>query len=70
MATNVPAIQFTDTGVVLPQESEILAGAFNDIDNAFGGGINKALTTPQGQLATSLSAIIADKNEQIALLAN
>jgi len=68
--TSVPAVQFTDTGLVLPQESEILAGVFNDIDTAFGGGVNKALTSPQGQLATSLSAIIADKNEQIALLTN
>lgn len=70
MATNVPKITFYSAGVSLPSESDILSGALSDIDDAFGGGVNKALTTPQGQLATSLSAIIADKNEQIAMISN
>jgi hypothetical protein len=33
-----------------------------------GGGMNPALETPQGQLATSLTAIIGDKNDQFLLL--
>jgi hypothetical protein len=70
MATNVPAVQFNYTGVVVPQESAVLAGVQADIDTAFGGGVNPDLSTPQGQLATSLTAIIADKNAQIALTAN
>lgn len=67
---NVPAIQFTSTGLVLPSESSILSGTAADIDDAFGGGVNPALKTPQGQLASSIAKIIADKNEQIALIAN
>lgn len=68
--SSVPVIQFTTTGVVLPQESAILAGALADMDSAFGGGVNLALSTPQGQIATSETAIIADKNTQIAYVTN
>ena len=68
--TNIPAIQFTDTGLILPAESLILDGAFVDIDDAFGGGVKKTLKTPQGQLATSIAKIVADKNEEIAYITN
>ena len=70
MATSVPPIQFTPQGVVLPTEDEILAGVQADISNAFGGGVNPSLSTPQGQIASSESAIIADKNSAIAYIAN
>lgn len=66
--TSVPGIQWTPTGLVLPQESAILAGVQEDQNAAFGGGLNPALNTPQGQLATSTTAIIADKNSTIAEL--
>lgn len=69
-STSVPAVQFTETGVVIPLESAILAGVQADIDTAFGGGVNPGLTTPQGQLAQSLTAIVGDKNSQIAEVAN
>ncbi|MEF3068052.1 baseplate J/gp47 family protein [Pandoraea apista] len=68
--TNVPGVKFTPTGIVLPAESEILAGVQADQDQAFGGGVNRALETPQGQLASSTTAIIGDKNNQVALLPN
>jgi len=68
--TNVPPIQFTSTGVVLPTEAAILAGVQQDFNSAFGGGLNPALNTPQGQLATSESAVIADANNQILYLTN
>jgi hypothetical protein len=70
LTSNVPSIQFTDTGIVLPSESDILSGVQADIDNAFGGGTNPALETPQGQLASSETAIIADKNNQFAYFTN
>lgn len=70
MSTNVPKIQFTPTGLVVPQESEILTGVLNDYDAAFGGGMNKALETPQGQLASSEAAIIADGNALFVELVN
>jgi uncharacterized phage protein gp47/JayE len=70
MTTNVPSVQFTDAGLVLPTESAILTGVQADIDAAFGGGVNPALETPQGQLASSTTAIIGDKNDLFALYVN
>ena len=70
MTTNVPAVQFTPTGVVVPAAADVLAGVQLDHNIAFGGNLNPALETPQGQLASSQAAIIADKNAQIALIAN
>lgn len=66
MATNVPTIEFTSQGLVLPAESDILAGVQADINTSFGGGVNPALETPQGQLASSQTAIIGDKNDKFA----
>lgn len=60
MATNVPPPQFTALGFVAPPEEEILAGVFADIDAAFGGGLNPALNTPQGQLSSSQASIVGN----------
>jgi uncharacterized phage protein gp47/JayE len=68
--TSVPAIAFTPTGPMLPTESAILAGVQADQNAAFGGNLNSGLSTPQGQLAQSQAAIVADKNAQIAFLCN
>ena len=70
VTTSVPAVQFTAAGVQLPLESAILAGVQTDINSAFGGGVNPGLNTPQGQLAQSLTAIIGEKNDEIAAIAN
>lgn len=70
MTTNVPNIQFTPVGLVVPQESDILNGVLADYNEAFGGGMNLALETPQGQLASSEAAIIAAKNAAIVELVN
>lgn len=70
MATSVPHIIFSDQGVIVPQEAAILAGTQADINAAFGGVLNPQLTAPQGQLASSESAIIADKDSAILFLAN
>ena len=68
--TAVPGIDFTDAGLVLPSEAAILAGVQTDYDAAFGGCLNPALNTPQGQLESSTAAIIAEKNAEFAYLAN
>ena len=68
--TSVPPITWTPEGVVLPTDADILAGRQTDIDDAFGGGVNPSLSTPQGQIASSDTAIIADKNSAIAYIAN
>lgn len=70
MTTNVPALVITDQGVILPDDSAILAGVQADIDSAFGGGVDPSLQTPQGQIAQSETQIISDKNAQIAEVAN
>ncbi len=70
MTTNVPSITWSNGSPVLPAESDILAGVQADQSAAFGGGMNMGLTTPQGQLAQSQTAIIGDKNDQIAYVAN
>jgi hypothetical protein len=68
--SSVPPIQFTTEGVILPTDAAILTGVQTDIDTAFGGGVNPSLSTPQGQLATSEAAIVAEKNSEIAYVAN
>lgn len=68
--SNVPRIEFTPTGLSVPQESAVLAGVLADFNEAFGGGLNLALETPQGQLASSLAAIIADYNAKFVELVN
>lgn len=70
LLSSVPTIQFTPAGVVIPTESAVLAGVQYDMDAAFGGGLNPALETPQGQLASSQTAIIGDKNNEVALIVN
>lgn len=66
----VPKIQFTAAGLVIPAETDVLAGVQADMNAAFGGGLNPALETPQGQLASSQAAVIADKNYEIATVVN
>jgi uncharacterized phage protein gp47/JayE len=70
LSTNVPDLSITATGVVLPAEADILTGALADIDQAFGGGLNLALETPQGQVASSIGALVGAKNDAIAYLVN
>lgn len=68
--TNVPSPTFGPTGFVLPSESAILAGVQQDINAAFGGVLDQSLTTPQGQLAQSETAIIGDANNQFLYISN
>jgi hypothetical protein len=70
LTTSVPQIQFTPQGPIIPDDTDILAGVQIDMNYAFGGGLNPALNTPQGQLASSTAAIIADKDAEIALIVN
>jgi len=59
--TSVPGLTFnTGTGFQGPSGPAILAGVQADINVAFGGNLNFALDTPQGQLSQSLAAIIGN----------
>ena len=68
--TNVPSITFDTTGLVLPEESDILSGVEADLNSAFGGNLSQSLSSPQGQLAQSLTAIIGSNNDTFAYIAN
>lgn len=68
--TNVPSPTFGAAGFVAPSESAILAGVQADINAAFGGNINPQLSTPQGQLAQSMTAIVGEANNQFLAIAN
>ncbi len=70
MTTNVPTVQFTPTGLVVPAESAVLTGTLQDWSEAFNGNLNGALNTPQGQAATSEAAAISAGNATFAQFVN
>lgn len=70
MTTNVPSITIGPNGIVIPTESAILAGRLSDLQAAFGGDLNPSLVTPQGQIATSDTAIIGACNDAFLEIAN
>lgn len=66
--TNVPPLQITPAGIIAPTDAEILAGAQQDMNDAFGGNLNLSLETPQGQLATSEAAVVSAANAQFVAM--
>jgi hypothetical protein len=73
MASTVPAATIGPTGVIVPAQSAVLQAVLNDLNTAFGGNLNISLSnlsTPQGQLASSIAAYIADKNSMYAYFAS
>jgi hypothetical protein len=75
--SSVPPINWAPTGPVVPAESAILTGVLADTNAAFGGNLNiknedgsPNVTTPQGQLASSLTAIIGAKNDDMLEVSN
>lgn len=70
ITTNVPQPVFGPTGFIAPPESEILTGVLADINAAFGGNLNPALETPQGQIASSETAIIGNVNDTFVYYTN
>ncbi|OUJ03975.1 hypothetical protein HK14_14835 [Acetobacter cibinongensis] len=68
--TSVPTPTLDETGFIIPQEADILAGVLADINAAFGNTLNTDLSTPQGQLAMSLTAILGESYDQFLALAN
>lgn len=63
VGTNVPSPTFSASGFSIPLDSEIVTGVTADFQAAFGGNLNPAPETPQGQLIASLSAIIANADQ-------
>lgn len=68
MTTQVPFPTLGQSGYVIPEDSDILAGVCADINAAFGGNLNilgsanqttSWMNTPQGQLAASMTDVIS-----------
>lgn len=70
MTTNVPKPTFGPKGFSAPLERDILAGAQEDMSSAFGGGLNPSLKTPQGQLATTVTALLGYVNDTFTHFTN
>lgn len=70
VTTAVPSVTLSGIGIAVPDEVDILNGRLSDLDTAFGGGMSKSLTTPQGQIAMSDTAIIGSRNDDLAWLVN
>ncbi|EIF30975.1 putative phage Mu protein gp47-like protein [Burkholderia sp. Ch1-1] len=69
--SSVPPINWLPSGPVVPDESDIFDGVMADANAAFGGGMNTTnLSTPQGQLAQSTTAIIGAKNDDMLEVVN
>jgi uncharacterized phage protein gp47/JayE len=62
--STVPQPVFGVNGYSIPDAGSILAAVQNDLNTAFGGGVNPSLSTPQGQWCSSQAAIINNKNIQ------
>ena len=68
--TNVPPVTFGATGFIAPSEAAILAGIQADMNAAFGGNLNPSLSTPQGQMAVSQTAIVGQVNDTFVYFTN
>lgn len=66
----IPSIQFTDEGLIVPTREEITAGLWEIMRTAFGSDLNADSRTPQGQLVTSLTAIIQDRDNASVEIGN
>ena len=66
----IPNIQFTAQGIGAPSREAVTAGLWAMMRQAFGSNITEDARTPQGQLVTSLTAVITDRDSQFIELAN
>lgn len=67
---NIPTLQITDKGIIAPTTDEVINSLWEMFKSVFGKELNTALNTPQGQLVTSLAAIITDERNQMINLLN
>lgn len=68
--TAVPDTVITEDGLSVPEIADVLSGRRADISSSFGGGLSSELSTPQGQLAVSDTAIIAQVYDKQLVLFN
>lgn len=68
--TAVPDTVITDKGLLVPEISDVLSGRIADIKSALPDGASDALQSPQGQMAVSETAIIAQRMDKELVLMN
>ena len=61
---------FSANGIIAPDLTDVLAGVQTDDQTAFSSDLSTELSSPQGQLAMSKTAIIGDKNDQLLAMSN
>lgn len=70
LTTAVPGVTITEAGLSIPDISDILSGRLTDLATALGGDMSRDLTTPQGQIASTESEIIAEMYDRLLTLFN
>lgn len=68
--TAVPPVVISDTGINIPDIADILSGRLTDLINALPNGASQSLTSPQGQIAITDTAIIAQVYNNLARIVN
>ncbi|MEI9716011.1 baseplate J/gp47 family protein [Moellerella wisconsensis] len=66
----IPKLEITQQGIVAPTTQEVIDGLWSLMKGAFGEKLNVSMDTPQGQLVTTLAAIITDERNQLIELFN
>ncbi len=66
----IPTVRVTPQGFLAPTREEITAGLWVMFREAFGDNLTQDSRTPQGQLVTSLTAIMREKDAQLIELGN
>jgi len=76
LTTAIPVNTWNGNGLLTPDEPDILAGMVTDLQTAFGGNINldvtvpSSMSTPQGQIAESITQIKGQVNDDLLFLAS
>lgn len=66
----IPKLEITERGILTPTTEEVTAGLWLLMRSCFGDNLNTSMDTPQGQLVTTLTAIITDERNQLVELFN
>lgn len=64
------SVKVTEEGIQTPEVDQVISGLWDMFVGAFGEDLNTDMSTPQGQLVTSLAAIISDANNQLVSVLN
>lgn len=66
----IPIPTVTEKGIIAPTTDEVINGLWRMFVSAFGIDLNQTMNTPQGQLTTSLSASLRNRDDLLIQLMN